>query len=72
MKTKKSHQSSPRVILVAHMGQESSLIIKLKKIKNGQISFKGPVFTEGFRKGQYDTWILTKICEVSIIKQNRT
>ena len=35
-------------------------VIELKKIKNGLISFKGPIFTEGFRKGQYDTWILTK------------
>jgi hypothetical protein len=35
-------------------------VIELNKIKGGVVSFKGPRFTEGPRKGKYDTWILTK------------
>ena len=34
-------------------------IIELHKIENGLVSFKGPRFTEGPRKGKYDKWILT-------------
>ena len=35
-------------------------VIELHKIKSGLVSFKGPRFTEGPRKGKYDKWILTK------------
>ena len=35
-------------------------VIELHKIERGVVSFKGPRFTEGPRKGKYDKWILTK------------
>ena len=35
-------------------------VIELHKIEGGVVSFKGPRFTEGPRKGKYDKWILTK------------
>ena len=35
-------------------------VIELHKIQGGVVSFKGPRFTEGLRKGKYDKWILTK------------
>lgn len=33
-------------------------VIEFLSADNGIIKFKGPVFTEGFRKGSYDEWIL--------------
>tara|TARA_A100001011_G_scaffold384868_1_gene458039 strand:+ start:471 stop:812 length:342 start_codon:yes stop_codon:yes gene_type:complete len=35
-------------------------VIELKKVVGGRVIFKGPRFTEGPRKGQYDPWELTK------------
>ena len=53
-----SYQGKLKPCLTTRNGEYS--VIELHKIKSGLVSFKGPRFTEGPRKGKYDKWILTK------------